>query len=71
MTRSWSLSHPLRVSPAFARKVGVCLNVKITENAMFRFEGRQFYSSDAVYFDADDQLAHHSALVIANLTAWF
>ncbi|MCE2934567.1 MAG: hypothetical protein ACK5V5_13740 [Cyclobacteriaceae bacterium] len=45
--------------------------MKITENAMFRFEGRQFYSSDAVYFDADDQLAHHSALVIANLTAWF
>lgn len=50
---------------------GLCLNVKITENAMFRFEGRQFYSSDAVYFDADDHLAHHSALLIANLTAWF
>ncbi|MFN5168454.1 MAG: outer membrane beta-barrel protein [Cyclobacteriaceae bacterium] len=50
---------------------GLCLNVKIAENAMFRFEGRQFYSGEAVYFDADDQPAHHSALVIANLTAWF
>ncbi|MCU0354881.1 MAG: porin [Cytophagales bacterium] len=49
---------------------GLCLNVKVTDNAMFRFEGRQFFSNTDV-FQREGTAVRNSSLLISNLTVWF
>jgi Putative beta-barrel porin-2, OmpL-like. bbp2 len=50
---------------------GLCLNVKIDNNALFRVEGRQFFSPDNVYVDEKLNPVQSSTLLAASLTAWF
>lgn len=51
---------------------GLCYNYKINQNALFRVEGRYFFSPDSVYPDGNDtSLGKQSTLVVASLTAWF
>jgi hypothetical protein len=50
---------------------GVCFNLKISENAMFRIEDRLFFSPDEVYLGRSDQPSTISNLLITNLTVWF
>lgn len=49
---------------------GLCYNYKINSNALFRMEGRYFFSHDSVY-PGDNSIYKDSGLVVANLTAWF
>jgi len=47
---------------------GLCLNVKITDNAMFRLEGRQFSSDQEVYLRENNTPTNRSTWLISNLT---
>ncbi len=49
----------------------LCLNVKITNNAMFRVEGRNYFSNKQVYIDANKNPSTTSDLLITNITVWF
>lgn len=49
---------------------GACLNLKITDNALFRIEDRYFFSPKDVYLRGDQPVSS-SNLLIANLTVWF
>ncbi|MES2554584.1 MAG: outer membrane beta-barrel protein [Bacteroidota bacterium] len=50
---------------------GLCMNVKIGGNALFRLEGRTFYSDRNMFISADNQEVNWSNLLITNLTVWF
>jgi len=50
---------------------GLCLNVKITNNALFRMEGRHFYASNKMFKDSDGSNTNGMTWVISNLTIWF
>lgn len=50
---------------------GLCLNVKVTENVLARFESRTFFSDLPVFRDAGGVPIRSSQLLIGNLTAWF
>lgn len=50
---------------------GLCLTFHITPNALFRFEGRHFYSPRKVYINEKGNADHGSSLVIGNMTVWF
>jgi Putative beta-barrel porin-2, OmpL-like. bbp2 len=49
---------------------GLCYNYKIHRNALFRVEGRYFFTPDTIFLD-DDGLYKQSALLSASLSAWF
>lgn len=49
----------------------LCLNVKLTDNVLARFESRTFFSDLPVYRQPDGTPATTSQLLIGNLTAWF
>jgi Putative beta-barrel porin-2, OmpL-like. bbp2 len=49
---------------------GLCYNYKVNKNALFRIEGRYFFSHDSVYPD-DNSVYKQSTLLVASLTAWF
>lgn len=51
--------------------VGLCLNVKITNHALFRLEGRSFISSDNIFESPGNKLTAVSNLLMTNLTVWF
>lgn len=61
-------TNPYRFRSASA---GLCLNVRLTDNVLARFESRTFFSDLAVYRRPDGTPATSSQLLIANLTAWF
>jgi Putative beta-barrel porin-2, OmpL-like. bbp2 len=50
---------------------GLCLNVHLTDNAMFRLEGRQFFARDEVYLGENQNPVNQSSWLISNLTVWF
>ncbi len=50
---------------------GLCLNVKLFNNAMFRVEGRQFYSLNDAFKNPDGSSTNLSTWAIGNLTIWF
>lgn len=50
---------------------GLCYNLKISNNAMFRLEGRSYFSQKKVYFNPEMKPVSSSNLLIANLTVWF
>ncbi len=59
-------------SPGFkASSVGSCLNLRLHKWALARFEARQFFSSEDVYFNKDLLPTGNSTLLIGSLTAWF
>lgn len=50
---------------------GLCLNVKISNNAMFRIEDRYYYSDQKVYLNKDQKESNTNNLLIGSLTVWF
>jgi len=50
---------------------GLCMNVKIGNNALFRLEGRTFYSGRNMFIGPKEQETKTSNLLITNLTVWF
>lgn len=63
---------PLNGIPTFSSySAGLCLNVKIRNNALFRLEGRQLMSDRQVYTNAAGAPSASSTWLISNLTVWF
>jgi hypothetical protein len=54
-----------------AGSAGICFNVKIGGNALFRLEGRSFYSPHNVFIARNGEGTDTSHLLITNLTVWF
>jgi hypothetical protein len=50
---------------------GVCMNLKLNENAIFRLEGRHFLSENNLFIDSDNNPSKHMNWFISNLTFWF
>ena len=50
---------------------GLCFNVKVQKNALFRLEARTFQSMKNVYMDKRNNPINTSHAVIGNLTIWF
>jgi len=50
---------------------GLCLNVQLSENLMFRLEGRQFYSDKKHYLNQNLNPANQATWLISNFTIWF
>lgn len=53
-----------------AGSAGLCMNVKIGNNALFRLEGRSFFSAKNV-FTRNGKDSNTSQLLITNLVVWF
>jgi hypothetical protein len=49
----------------------LCLNINITHNAIFRIEGRNYFSAKKVYIDKNLAESTTDNLIIGNLTVWF
>jgi hypothetical protein len=49
----------------------LCFNLNLFKNAMFRVEGRQFYSLDDAFKNKDADPTKWSSWLIGNLTVWF
>lgn len=70
------MNHVVTNSETFAVKgfnsysAGLCFNKKITDNALFRLEGRHFFSNRNVYLK-NNTPTNTSTLLITNLTVWF
>ncbi len=54
-----------------AYSAGLCLNVKVGDNALFRLEGRSFYSDRKMFIYKNKQETNWSNLLVTNLTVWF
>jgi hypothetical protein len=54
-----------------AAGAGVCFNVKIGNNALFRLEERSFYSGRKMFIGPDDTESNWAHMLITNLTVWF
>lgn len=54
-----------------AYSAGLCMNVKVGDNALFRLEGRSFFSERKMFISEDNQETNWSNLLITNLTVWF
>ncbi len=50
---------------------GLCLTTKVSNNALFRIEGRNYYSNKEVYLDTQGNKTNSSNLLITNITVWF
>lgn len=49
----------------------ICINYKIHSNAMFRFEGRYFDSSENIFFSSDRRPISKMLWMVSNFTMWF
>ena len=49
----------------------LCFNYKINDNALFRLEGRQFYSKENNYQDSNGAPSKNMTWLISNVTVWF
>jgi len=59
-------------APGFrASSGGACANFKLYKLALLRFEARQFFSPEDVYYDKNQNPTGNSTLLIGSLTAWF
>ncbi len=50
---------------------GLCINVKVGDNALFRLEGRSFFSERKMFIGKNNEETNWSNLLITNLTVWF
>ena len=50
---------------------GLCFNLNLFRNAMFRVEGRQFYSLDEAFKNRAGDPSSWSSWLIGNFTVWF
>lgn len=51
--------------------IGLCFNRKVTENALFRMEGRHFFSDRKVFLNSDNTPVTSNSLLTTSLTVWF
>jgi hypothetical protein len=62
--------EPLYENNGFrAGSAGLCWNVNLTENAMFRFEGRQLFSEQRLF--SSDESGRHALWLLSGMTIWF
>jgi hypothetical protein len=64
-----NINNPL--SGFRAMSGGLCFNLNLFNNAMFRLEGRQFYSLDDAFKNKNADPTKWSSWLIGNLTVWF
>ncbi len=50
---------------------GLCFNVKIDDNAMFRLDGRHFISQNKIYNDRKNTPSNNMTWLVSNITLWF
>lgn len=50
---------------------GVCLNVAVSHNALFRLDARQLSSDYSIFETSDNKYIKNSFSTLASLTAWF
>lgn len=58
------------VSGMMISSTGLCYNYKLHSHALFRMEGRYFYSPDSIYPDPNGPYSN-ALMLAASLTAWF
>jgi hypothetical protein len=69
--------HNIQISPITGNSPfktfsgGLCLNVKVDKNAMFRLEGRQFFSDELVYTNRNNTPIKSMTWLVSNITVWF
>jgi hypothetical protein len=49
----------------------ICYTKKITQNALFRIEARNYLSENNIYLNAEAKTSNTSNLLITNITIWF
>jgi len=49
----------------------LCFTKKISQNALFRIEARNYLSESNVYINAENKPSNTSNLLITNITIWF
>ena len=54
-----------------AFSAGLCMNVKVGNNALFRLEGRTYFSDRNIFIGKNKLETNWSNLLITNLTVWF
>lgn len=50
---------------------GLCLNVKVNEEALLRFEGRHFFSKNVMFVDKNNIPTDKMTWLVSNMTVWF
>jgi hypothetical protein len=50
---------------------GLCANLKLANNLLFRFEGRKFFSSDNMFTNKNGSPNNTSTWLISSVTVWF
>lgn len=69
--------HSVMVKPPFPSSgfstysAALCYNLKLAANALFRIEGRSFFSKQNVYLSQHQLPVNSMQLLISNLTVWF
>lgn len=64
--------RPITTTNGFTSySAGACLNVKVTKNALFRLEGRHFFSNRNMFIDRYSNAVSSSSLLMSNITVWF
>jgi Putative beta-barrel porin-2, OmpL-like. bbp2 len=86
LTKDWSLSgrleyfsdpnmaliNPVTSANSFsAFSTGLCANYKVYNNALLRFELKQLFSSDNMFFNSNNQETKSNLLGVVSLAAWF
>lgn len=57
--------------PYTTSSAGLCLNVKLGDNALFRLDQRSFFSKEKLYVNGYGQPSQSSAVLTSSLTVWF
>ncbi len=64
--------HPITSAIGFSSySGGICLNIKISNHALFRIEDRIYYSDQKVYLDKNLNESNSNNLLISSLVVWF
>jgi len=64
--------QPETSSPGFSTfSAGLCFDKKFGKHAMFRLEGRHYFSEQNIYLNSKQNPTNSDNLLIASLSAWF
>jgi hypothetical protein len=58
-------------NPFSSFSTGLCLNVNVKNNALFRMEGRHFFSSQKVYVSRYENPVKNMSWLVSSMTVWF
>jgi hypothetical protein len=50
---------------------GLCWNMKLSANALFRIEGRQFFSQGDIFSEGNGAQSRQAFWLISGATIWF